>query len=125
MCGYVQPYGFTASIHNLYGLYGIFMEFIRYSINSLYNSYMLKYAGSVIPGSSMILLLSPLSSQLNPLSDFLSLSISCLCQNTSVCVSSQPIDLSFITLGKVKTLISLSLKVNKQLYHFNYFRKIN
>ena len=30
-----------------------------------------------------------------------------------VCVSSPPIDLSFITLGKVKTLISLSLKVNK------------
>ena len=38
-------------------------------------------------------------------------------------VSSPPIDLSFISLGKVKTLISLSLKVNKQLDHFNYFPK--
>ena len=38
--------------------------------------------------SSMILLLTPPSSQLNPLSDFLSLSVSCLCRNTSVCVLS-------------------------------------
>ena len=38
--------------------------------------------------SSTILLLAPPSSQLNPLSDFLSLSVSCLCWNTSVCVLS-------------------------------------
>ena len=37
---------------------------------------------------SMILLLTPPSSQLNPLSDFLSLSVSYLYQNTSVCVLS-------------------------------------
>ena len=70
--------------------------------------------------SSMILPLAPPSSWLNPLSHFISLSVSCLCRNTSV--FSPPIDLSFITLGKEKTLISLSLKVNKQLDHFNYFR---
>ena len=44
-----------------------------------------------------------------------------LCWNATV--SSPPIDLSFITLGKAITLISLSLKVNKQLDHFNYFPK--
>ena len=57
--------------------------------------------------SSMILLLTPPSSQLNTLSDFLSLYVSCLCQNISVCSLHQLI--YFITLGKVKTLISLSL----------------
>ena len=41
-----------------------------------------------------------------------------------VCVFSPPIDLSFITLGKVKTLISLSLKVYKQLDHFIILGKI-
>ena len=38
--------------------------------------------------SSMILLLASPSSWLNPLSDFLSLSVSRLCRNTSVCVLS-------------------------------------
>ena len=45
----------------------------------------------------------------------------CVCRNATL--SSPPIDLSFITLGKAITLISLSLKVNKQLDHFNYFPK--
>ena len=71
--------------------------------------------------SSMILLLTPLSSWINPLSEFICLSVSCLRWNTSVI--SPPIDVSFITLGKAKTLISL--KVNKQLDDFNYFRKNN
>ena len=43
--------------------------------------------------SSMILLLAPPSSRLNPLFDFLSLSVSCLCWNTSVCSLHQLISL--------------------------------
>ena len=43
--------------------------------------------------SSVILLLAPLSSQLNPMSEFISLSISCLYRNTSVCSIHQLISL--------------------------------
>ena len=72
--------------------------------------------------SSVILLLAPSSSQLNLMSDFLSMSVSCLCRNTSVCVIftnwslfynfrwSENTNFTFtLTSGKEKTLISLSL----------------
>ena len=58
--------------------------------------------------SSVILLLAPPFSQLNPPSNFLSLSVS-LSIGIQVHVFSPLIDLSFITLDKAKTPISLSL----------------